>query len=337
MSVAAPACVARVPHLVSPALRAAVDRIAPPVAQVAAYHLGWVDAGGHPVEAGGGKSLRAALALVSAEAAGGHARQGIPAAVAVQLVHEFSLLHDDLMDGDTTRRHRPTAWTVFGAGPAILAGDALLTAAVEVLVDAGDGGPGAVAALLRATQGLIAGQAADLGQERRRDVSVDECLTMASDKTGALFAASATIGAHLAGGGDRLIAALHNYGAELGLAFQLVDDLLGIWGDPDVTGKPVHADLRAHKRSVPVVVALSAGTPQAAELDELLASSPMTDEADVERAVALIEATGADDWTRQAAVAHAERACAALEGATLPEAVASELVDVARYVVGRDL
>src|SRR5919201_1883711 len=169
-----PPVLARARELAGPALRAAVAGLHPEVARVAAYHFGWQDRDGHPTSGNGGKALRPALALLSAEAGRAHARVGLPGAVAVELVHNFSLLHDDLMDGDEERRHRPTAWKAFGPGAAILAGDALLALAERAVLDAGgaaDGtGPQAARHLTRAIDWLIDGQAADLAFERRQDV-----------------------------------------------------------------------------------------------------------------------------------------------------------------------
>ncbi|MGH3321698.1 MAG: polyprenyl synthetase family protein, partial [Streptosporangiaceae bacterium] len=240
--------------LVGPALRVAVDRLSPRMSRIAGYHFGWLDEAGWPVDGGGGKRLRPALALLSAQAAGVPAQCGVPAAVAVELVHNFSLLHDDIMDGDRERHHRATAWTVFGTSSAILAGDALLALAEEVLLE--DGSPGgywAARCLTTATQRLIAGQTADLEFEQRLDVTVDEGMSMVSDKTAALFACASSIGSMLASAPPPLATSLAGYGAHLGLSFQLVDDVLGIWGSPEVTGKPVLSDLRTRKKSLPVV------------------------------------------------------------------------------------
>lgn len=163
----------------------------------------------------------------------------MPGGVAVELVHNFSLLHDDLMDGDETRRHRATAWTVFGPAQAILVGDALATLGTEVLLDAATAGGAsptdaarAVRLLTTATRRLIDGQAMDVAFEQRDSVTVAECLEMEGGKTAALLAAASAIGAVLAGADDRVSDALQRYGHHLGLAFQAVDDLLGIWGPP---------------------------------------------------------------------------------------------------------
>src|SRR5579862_339798 len=223
-----PAGVAVARDLVGPATEAAINRLSPRVRRVAAYHYGLADAQGNPVRVGSGKALRPALALLSARAAGVPPERGVSAAVAVELVHNFSLLHDDIMDGDTERRHRPTAWTIFGVGPAILAGDALQALANDLLLE----GPApqsvwASRCLAAAVQRLISGQGADLAFERREHVSVDECLDMAADKTAALMACACSIGAIYVGAPAATAMSLTAFGAFIGLAFQLTDDLLG--------------------------------------------------------------------------------------------------------------
>src|SRR6201986_5140501 len=268
-----PAGVAVARDLVGPATEAAINRLSPRVRRVAAYHYGLADAEGNPSSVGGGKAVRPALALLSARAAGVAPERGVSAAVAVELVHNFSLLHDDIMDGDVERRHRPTAWTVFGVGAAILAGDALVALANDMLLeDTAPGGPWAARCLSTAVLRLIAGQGEDLAFEERGDVTLAECVEMAGDKTAALMACACTIGAVHVGAPPELAMGLAEFGGHVGLAFQLTDDLLGISGGAAVTGKPVRADLRARKKSLPVVAALSSGTPEAGELAKILTS-----------------------------------------------------------------
>src|ERR1700689_820447 len=295
-----PAGVAVARDLVGPATEAALNRLSPRVRRVAAYRYGLADAEAPPVRVGSGKALRPALALLSARAAGVSAERGVMVAVAVELVHNFSLLHDDIMDGDTERRHRPTAWTVFGVGAAILAGDALLCLAQDILLaDQAPQGVWAARCLSAAVHRLIAGQGADLAFERRDDVSLDECLQMAGDKTAALMACACSIGAIGVGAPAELAMGLAGFGAHVGLAFQLTDDLLGIWGAPEMTGKPVRADLRARKKSLPVVAALTGGTPAAAELKTMLTDpNPLTED-DLVRAAPLVVAAGGTDWAAQ--------------------------------------
>ncbi|MGY5106857.1 polyprenyl synthetase family protein, partial [Streptomyces sp. 900105245] len=185
---AAPRTLARCRELVGPALTEAVGRLHPWVAEMAAYSFGWCEVGGAPASAPGGKGVRQALAVLGAEAAGADGRAGVPAAVAVELVHAFSLLHDDIMDGDATRRRRPAVWKAYGTGPAVLAGDALFALAVDTLA-AAPGGPGAVRLLSGALADLVRGQADDLlfttrpgtGPER---VTPQEYRAMAEGKMG---------------------------------------------------------------------------------------------------------------------------------------------------------
>src|SRR5206468_1889209 len=158
-----PAVLARARRLVGPALRRAVADLHPGVRRIAEYHLGWADADGVAQSGGCGKLVRGALALLGAEVVGLGEGVAAAGAAAVELMHNFTLLHDDIMDGDGTRRHRPTAWRAFGVGPALLAGDALLVRAVEIVQDAGSPGAPAAARLLTSTaMSLVNGQAADL-------------------------------------------------------------------------------------------------------------------------------------------------------------------------------
>jgi geranylgeranyl diphosphate synthase, type I len=337
VTIAAPVALAETRDLVLPALREAVDRLDPTSRAQASYHLCWTDAEGRPESAGGGKSLRPALALLSARAAGAPAEVGVPGAVAVELVHNFSLLHDDLMDGDLSRRHRPTVWALWGVPSAILTGDAMMTLAQQVLLDVpAPAGPAAARLLSESTQLLIRGQVDDVYFEGRSDVRLSDCVAMAAGKTGSLMAASCAIGAVLAGAPDRLVRALTGFGEQLGLAFQLVDDLLGIWGDPEVTGKPVLSDLRSHKNSLPVCYALSRGGRAGDELRAWLADTSGDDEARLVRVATLVEEAGGRAWAAQEAKRRVESGEDLLRLAGVPRDVVGELTAIGRFVVGRE-
>ena len=321
--------------LVSGPTLAALDRLDPPTRLACGYHLGFWDAQGRP-DSATGKGVRPALALLSARAAGAPAEVGIPAAVACELVHNFSLLHDDLMDGDVERRHRPTVWSTFGESAAILGGDALLALANEIIAEApGPTTPWAVRCLNATTRRLVAGQAADLQFESRTDVGLEECVEMAGDKTGALLACAASLGAVLADAPPALALGLADYGHHLGLAFQLVDDLLGIWGDPERTGKPLWSDLRSAKKSLPVVAALNSGQPEAAELRALLTSPEALTEADLVRAADLVVAAGGKDWAESEADAQLAAANASLASIDLAGDVRAELTAIAEFITAR--
>jgi geranylgeranyl diphosphate synthase type I len=337
MTATIPAGVETARDLVGPAIAAAVATLSPDVRAVAAYHLGLADADGTPSAAvPSGKALRPALALLSTRAAGASPEQGVPAAAAVELVHNFSLVHDDIMDGDTERRHKPTAWTVFGVGAAILAGDAMLVLAQDILLE----GPApnslwASRCLSASVQRLIAGQGADLAFERRDDVTLEQCRQMAGDKTAALMACACSIGAIYVGAPADLAMGLAGFGAHAGLAFQLTDDLLGIWGAQEVTGKPVRADLRARKKSLPVVAALTSGTAAADQLGALLASPDPLSEDDLLRAAALVEEAGGRAWAEVEADSQLAAAGQCLSDTQMPADVRAEFAGIAEFITAR--
>jgi geranylgeranyl diphosphate synthase type I len=328
--------------LVDPALRAAVARLDPTSAAQSAYHLGWTDRDGHAAR-GGGKALRPALTLLAARACGVEAGVAVPGGVAVELAHNFSLVHDDLIDGDTERRHRPTVWAVWGAASAVLSGDAMLALAQEVLLEVP--APEAALLLARTVRELVGGQVADVAFADRDDVGVEECLAMAHGKTGTLLGASTEVGAVLAGAPAGARGALRTFGAELGLAFQLIDDLLGIWGDPAVTGKPVLADLRERKKSLPVTWAVVHGGDAGRALAAWLGRpEDGDDELTLRRGAALVEAGGGRAWAGEEArrrLAAAETALATLADhlpTTDPATTRAraELVALGRHLADRE-
>jgi geranylgeranyl diphosphate synthase type I len=324
-------------ELIEPALRTAVGTLPSSMGHIAGYHFGWWDEHGQPVHVAGGKAIRPTLVLLSAQAVGGSAAAALPAAVAVELVHNHTLLHDDVMDGDLTRRHRRTAWSVFGVNAAILAGDALLVLGLDVL--AASGHPAAMDAirmLSRAVQDLLDGQNADLSFEHRTDVELAECVGMAEHKTAALLGCACALGAAYGGGGPLQVAALRGFGACLGLAFQHVDDVLGIWGDPAVTGKPVHSDLRSQKKSLPVVAALTGQHPAGRELAMLYQRDQPLSETEVAHAAELIDLAGGRAWSQTQADDLLARAMRKLQDANPTPQGAAELRALARLATHRD-
>jgi geranylgeranyl diphosphate synthase, type I len=316
--------------LVEPAHRAAVDRLPDLMRHIAGYHAGWWDARGQPT-ANHGKSVRPALVLATAAAVGGRPADAVAQAVTVELVHDFSLLHDDIIDGDLTRRHRPSAWSVFGVSEAILAGDMLMSLAADLLA-----GRPCVKVLTRAVLDLCTGQAADMAFGQRADVGVEECAAMAAGKTGALLACAGELGA-LAGGGDaRQAALLAQFGHHLGMAFQLVDDLLGIWGDPALTGKPAQSDLASRKKSLPVVAALTSGTPAGDRLARLYHHDCNGGHTALTRIADLIEESGARSWAQTEADRHLGLALDCLTRAVPDESGTADLTALAHLIARRD-
>jgi geranylgeranyl diphosphate synthase type I len=341
-TVTTPESLIRARELTVPALRRALYRLPAASRTIAEFHLGWVDLQGRP-DGRGGKMVRPALAVLSAEAAGMEAEVGVPGGVAVEFIHNFSLLHDDIMDGDRERRHRPTVWAAFGVPDAIITGDALMALGLQILLERDDLPPDrilrAAHKLCSSTAEMIVGQIEDGVFERRQRVSWEECVAMEAKKTGALLSCASSIGAILAGASEETVACLAGFGLHLGLAFQAVDDLLGIWGSPEVTGKPASSDLRQGKKSLPVTAALEAACAEAQELQGLLHAARVKGglaEDSVGRAAQLVEACGGRARTEGFAAGELERAEALLDSASLAPAAAQELRALGRFLGARD-
>jgi geranylgeranyl diphosphate synthase type I len=321
--------------MVGPALQRSVTRLPTSVRKVADHHFAWSSAPGRQT-ADAGKALRPALAFLFAQAVGGHARDALRVAVAVELVHNFSLIHDDVMDGDELRRHRPTAWSAFGVPQAILTGDALLTLALQILAEDARLSAATMGQLSTALLELVEGQSADIAFESRSRVDLAECTAMAARKTGALIGAACILGA-LAGGADTEQAkSAQQYGLHLGVAFQLVDDILGVWGDPAVTGKPVFADLMARKKTLPVVAALTSGTPEAVALADIYAQPRPAAQSDLCRAAELIERAGGRQWCEAESLRRLRAAECHLESLDLAAGPKADICTLAAMLVERD-
>jgi len=331
-------------RLVTPALRDAVRRLPPEVGEIAEFSFGWRDRDGTPRESGGGKGLRLALAVLSTQAVGADSRNAIAGAVAVELIHAFSLVHDDIMDGDEQRRHQDAVWKAYGIGPAVLVGDGLLALALDSLARAASDETRhlAMASVSAALIELVNGQAQDLSFETRpwtgpRAVTVEEYTGMAGGKTGALLGCAAGLGALLGGAPAELVAALNRMGRHLGLAFQAVDDLLGIWGDPAVTGKPVYNDLRQRKKTLPIVSVLEAGTASAQRLLALLEPEDCgpSPEANLRAAADLISDAGGRSFTAASAERHVDRALEIVSEVAVDPSAAFALTELSRFAVNR--
>jgi geranylgeranyl diphosphate synthase type I len=243
------------------------------------YHLGWLDEELRPHVFPTGKRLRPLLCLLACAEVGGDPMRALPAAAALELLHNFSLIHDDIEDGDAVRRHRPTVWKVWGVPQAINVGDGMFTLAYAAMQRMAWWGVAAETILrafdlfIQACQALTEGQHLDLKFETCPDVTVAEYMRMIEGKTAALAGASVAIGALVGGAAPVQVRALHCFGRSLGCAFQIQDDILGIWGDPKMTGKAVGNDLLRRKKSLPILHALH--HPQiGAEFATLLANPP---------------------------------------------------------------
>lgn len=322
-------------------LRSAVERRNIPPFTLMRYHLGWEDQQGKPIEGRGGKLLRPALCLFCVEATGGDWQRAVPAAAAVELLHNFTLIHDDVEDTSDHRHGRETLWRLWGEAQAINVGDGMFALAHITLLRLSEADHPAERVLRaaqmldEATLRLCEGQHRDLTAGEGAEMTCAEYLSMIEGKTAALLAASSGIGALLGGAPAETVEALYEFGRRTGLAFQIQDDVLGIWGDPEETGKPAGDDLRAGKRSYPVIVAFErASAEQRAALQSLLAQREPSDD-DVERTCALLEELGARAESEKAAQEHAEAAVASLAALSLQREHRQELEQLARFAAQR--
>lgn len=281
------------------------------------YHMGWLGPDLAPAPMPAGKRVRPLLCLLACAAAGGDPARAVPAAAGLELLHNFSLLHDDIEDASPTRRGRPTAWALFGMPQACNAGDGIFSlahAAFFRLLRGGVAAEIALAALERFSAmciRLTEGQYLDMAFEGRLDVAADEYFDMIAGKTGALLAAAPEIGALLAGAAPQAVATYRRFGAALGRAFQLRDDVLGIWGDEGITGKSAASDILSKKKSLPVLYGLT--HPQVgAPLRALYAGADFT-AANVPVVLRLLDAAGARAYAQAQVIAASAEAQTALD------------------------
>ncbi len=321
-------------------LRAALDPSDQPPFPQMRYHLGWEDAQGRPTTNRGGKLLRPALLLLCCEAAGGDWSRALPAAAAVELLHNFTLLHDDVEDASAQRHGRDTVWRVWGKSEAINAGDGMFALAHLMLLGLSERGHDAervlaAARLLdEATVRLCEGQHRDLRYEDEYEITRNDYLAMIEGKTASLLAACCAIGGLLGSANDAVVRGLYEYGRRLGLGFQIRDDLLGCWGDAAETGKSSGDDIRAGKQSYPIVVALEHASGDESERLRSLLGRPDISAQDLSSARELLERLGARSDGERSAREHAEAAIEALRGLSLGDERA-ELEALARFAAER--
>ncbi|MBI3159062.1 MAG: polyprenyl synthetase family protein [Chloroflexi bacterium] len=302
-------------------------------AHMLAYHLGWEGEDAGPKAQG--KRVRPMLLLLSAASAGGDWRVALPAAAAVELVHNFSLIHDDIQDNSALRRGRATLWTKWNVAQAINAGDALFALAHLALerLDARIPPAQALAAhaiLPRACLALTKGQYLDLSYEGRADLTAADYWPMIQGKTAALLAACAELGALLAGADADACRAYACFGEQVGLAFQVYDDYLGIWGDAALTGKSAESDLLAGKKSLPVLYALG----QAGDFAARWAQGPLT-AAELPALTLQLEVEGAREFVQHEADRLTRAALAELHNARPEPQAGAALEELARRLITR--
>jgi geranylgeranyl diphosphate synthase type I len=314
------------------------------------YHLGWLDRSLYESPASSrGKRVRPLLTLLACQAAGGDVHEVLPAAVAVELVHNFSLVHDDIQDRSDFRRHRETVWKVWGEAQAINVGDALFAMArmhMGNLLDKGVRPMRVISAIRSVDEACLAlteGQFLDMSFERSRSVSLDDYLWMIRGKTAALLACACQVGALVATDNSEIIRAMHQFGYNLGMAFQIEDDILGIWGDPQITGKPAGDDISNRKKTLPVIYVWERGlVPDAEEslrgaadfLQGIYESERVSAE-ELRHATDVLQSVGAKDYCADTSKEYTLQALAALSHPGLADSPTRELRTMAQSLLGR--
>jgi geranylgeranyl diphosphate synthase type I len=303
------------------------------------YHLGWLDDRFNDCRAPRGKSLRSTMCLLTCEAISGDHRKALPAAAAVELLHNFTLIHDDIEDGDEKRRHRDTLWKLWGVPQAINTGDAMdIVANISLLDLNGSIKPQMMVEVMRLFNEtvieLCEGQYLDMDFQNRDEVSVEEYITMVSGKTAALIEASTAIGAMVATEDRDVIDRFRTFGRKIGIAFQIRDDILGIWGNPDNTGKSARNDIRNKKKSLPLLYAMEKSNDRD-ELKRIYANEKLS-EADITRVFDILTGAGALEYTQGEAKRYKAEAMAQFDGLTLHRAPMDKLRAIALFLVERD-
>lgn len=317
--------------------------VAPPFLRgVVSYHFGWVDQNFQPATYDSGKRLRPTLCLLVFDALTGDHRAALPAAAAIEMIHNFTLLHDDIEDGDLERRGRPTAWTIWGKPLAINAGDFLYTLAFQCLSQLRSSRfePQKIFAVQRLIQqaclDLTIGQDLDLRFEQLRDVTVDMYLDMIYKKTGALLEAAVRAGAMLGTSDEEVINHYGQFAQNIGIAFQVRDDILGIWGDSAKTGKSADNDLRRKKKTLPVLYTLNkaAGSRQE-KLRALYAGAELLTDEQIAFVRDSLNWAGAYQFAQNAADTYIEQAFAALAKIDLSNQPQQDLERIAKFLIDR--
>ena len=308
------------------------------------YHLGWLDEDLQPVEARSGKRLRPVMCLLACEAAGGDPQQALPVAGAVELIHNFSLVHDDIQDVSHYRRGRRAVWDIWGTAHGINVGDGLFVLARLALHRLGARGvpldriQAVTQALDLACMSLCEGQFFDMTFEDRLEVDQDQYLWMIRHKTAALLATAMEMGAIISTEDTDVIGQLRCFGEHLGMAFQIQDDILGAWGDASVTGKSAATDIRDKKKTLPVVYVLRHPEERSAagQLGELYSREGPLDAPAIQAALALLEQAGARECAEDMAETYYRKALSSLEQTGIENDALASLRELAASLMHRD-
>jgi geranylgeranyl diphosphate synthase type I len=322
-------------------IRKVIDSCPSVICNMLRYHMGWQDEHGHSCSRESGKFIRSTLCLLSCQTVGGDTSQVMPAAAAVELIHNFSLIHDDIEDASDERHHRPTVWKLWGQSQAINAGDSMFTLAYLALLKLKEKGitdekvASSIKMLSLACLELCEGQYLDIEYENRLDITTEDYLDMAVRKTAALFAVSTSLGAYLGSEDSKLVDFFQLFGKELGIAYQIYDDILGIWGMEKSIGKSV-SDIFQRKKTLPVVYGLQNSEGEARKRLEKLYSQKSIEGEDIAEVTKILDQLGARDYAENLAEQHYREALAYLEASRLDISRQAPLKEIACFLLNHD-
>ncbi|MFC1998476.1 polyprenyl synthetase family protein [Chloroflexota bacterium] len=305
------------------------------------YHLGWVDESDNPQNGNTGKLLRPKLCLIACEAVGGNWQKALPSAAVLELVHNFSLVHDDIEDQSDYRRHRRTVWSIWGQAQAINLGDGMYSLGRLALLRLSNEGfePQKILDVIKlldqACVRLCEGQHLDMCFESSYDITINQYLEMIGKKTANLISCALKMGAIL-GTDDEIVATgLEQFGWKLGVAFQIQDDILGIWGKEDKTGKSM-SDIAQRKKSLPIIYGLMSDDGKCAELIRNVYDKETIDRDAIVKVTEALDEIKARNYCQKLAYDYYDNALQIINKLEIDREARQELIEIADFFVKRD-
>ena len=333
-------------NIINCALRGSLANESLPVYDMLRYCMGWSDCQGEKVNGISGKAVRPSLCMFACESTGGDVKYAVPAAVALELIHNFSLIHDEIQDHDEIRHHRDTLWKVWGVPKALVAGNILRVVADKALEPLHHlAHPEAMEVgrnlLTEACLEMIEGQYLDISFEGRLNISQDEYMGMISRKTGALIRCSVNLGSYIGSVytsralGVEYVSRFREVGEHLGYAFQIRDDILGVWGREEDTGKQVGLDIRRKKNSLPIVHALATASNKELDILKKVYSRDVVSDNDVEMVLDILESLGSQKHAEDLASQYCGLALEAFDSIDINIKSRGEMEDLIKFLLVR--
>ena len=335
-----PLVLSRYQDILEPALKNTISDRSSFVYDMLRYCMGWSNPTGEPCNLEKGKGIRPSLCLFTCDALGGDVQKALPAAVSLELIHNFSLIHDEIQDFDEIRHHRPTLWTIWGVPKALVAGNVMRVLAEKSMSRLGSSDSNLISQassiVSEACLQMIEGQYMDISFEGGSRITVDQYMEMISRKTGALLRSSVHLGAVLGSGSDEVGHLFRRIGAALGFMFQIRDDILGTWGESSATGKPVGADIRRRKNTLPIIHARGAKSGLYEKEISVIYSSESLGDDEAARVLDVLEDTKAMDYCQGLVENYALQVYSDIRAAKFSEKSDTEFKELIEFLITRN-